>query len=66
MNPAIIAPDAFDIVDIGVEKGMHIYFDILDLLFLMAIVSHLVQDALSKSAAKQKFQKFVIGQYPIN
>ena len=22
MNPAIVAPDAFDIIDIGVEKGM--------------------------------------------
>ena len=24
MNPAIVAPDAFDIVDIGVEKGMSV------------------------------------------
>ena len=24
MNPAIAAPDAFDIVDIGVEKGMSV------------------------------------------
>lgn len=24
MNPAIVAPDAFDIVDISVEKGMTI------------------------------------------
>ena len=22
MNPAIVAPDAFDIIDIGVDKGM--------------------------------------------